>query len=399
MRSDDVALIQRILAGDENAFASLIEKYQQQVHAHALRKVRDFQAAEDITQETFLQVHQKLATLNDPAKFSGWLYAIVNHQCIAWYRKNRLQTESLQEIHISEIETDAYSRYIATEHAKTTAEAQRELVKQLLTKLKESDREVITLHYFEEMTSSEISEVLGVSENTIKSRLHRARQRLKKYGFMIQEALDITIEMEHRSQHQSKGEINMADEVRNQSEVDARLEEMQRQITDLQEQIKDISANSDASNGSDKREALNALLQLRHNAKDPITWCYAGAYRAASGQQSSRGSVWTTSTDKFLSRAPDAEIVKLAKYFTNPTVVAVLRQLVSGKRSVADLANGCGISESEMDETVEMLADAALVKRTDDNLIEPKNDAVFYFLNFVGMVTVYLNPEEYHSQD
>ena len=399
MRSDDVALIQRILAGDENAFASLIEKYQQQVHAHALRKVRDFQAAEDITQETFLQVHQKLATLNDPAKFSGWLYAIVNHQCIAWYRKNRLQTESLQEIHISEIETDAYSRYIATEHAKTTAEAQRELVKQLLTKLKESDREVITLHYFEEMTSSEIGEVLGVSENTIKSRLHRARQRLKKYGFMIQEALDITIEMEHRSQHQSKGEINMADEVRNQSEVDARLEEMQRQITDLQEQIKDISANSDASNGSDKREALNALLQLRHNAKDPITWCYAGAYRAASGQQSSRGSVWTTSTDKFLSRAPDAEIVKLAKYFTNPTVVAVLRQLVSGKRSVADLANGCGISESEMDETVEMLADAALVKRTDDNLIEPKNDAVFYFLNFVGMVTVYLNPEEYHSQD
>ncbi len=399
MRSDDVALIQRILAGDENAFASLIEKYQQQVHAHALRKVRDFQAAEDITQETFLQVHQKLATLNDPAKFSGWLYAIVNHLCIAWYRKNRLQTESLQEIHISEIETDAYSRYIATEHAKTTAEAQRELVKQLLTKLKESDREVITLHYFEEMTSSEISEVLGVSENTIKSRLHRARQRLKKYGFMIQEALDITIEMEHRSQHQSKGEINMADEVRNQSEVDARLEEMQRQITDLQEQIKDISANSDASNGSDKREALNALLQLRHNAKDPITWCYAGAYRAASGQQSSRGSVWTTSTDKFLSRAPDAEIVKLAKYFTNPTVVAVLRQLVSGKRSVADLANGCGISESEMEETVEMLADAALVKRTDDNLIEPKNDAVFYFLNFVGMVTVYLNPEEYHSQD
>ena len=46
-----------------------------------------------------------------------------------------------------------------------------------------------------------------------------------------------------------------------------------------------------------------------------------------------------------------------------------------------------------------MLADGALVKRTEDDLIEPKNDAVFYFLNFVGMVTVYLNPEDYHSQD
>ena len=399
MRSDDVALIQRILAGDENAFATLIEKYQQQVHALAFRKVGNFQTAEDITQETFLQIHQKLATLNDPAKFSGWLYAIVNHLCIAWYRKNRLQVQSLEETHISEIETDAYSRYVATEHVKATAEVQRDLVKKLLTKLKESDREVITLHYFEEMTSSEIGELLGVSENTIKSRLHRARQQLKKYESIIQEALDITIETEHRFQHQSKGEISMSDEMRNKSEVDTKLEGMQRQITDLQEQISGIAANLDNSIRGDKSAALNALLQLPNDGKDPITWCYAGAYRAASGQRSSRGSIWTTSTDSFLSKAPDAEIVNLAKYFTNPTVVAVLRQLVGGKKSVSDLANGCDISESEMEETVTLLVDAALVKRTEDDLIEPKNDAVFYFLNFVGMVTVYLNPEDYHSQD
>ena len=399
MRNDDVALIQRILAGDETAFGSLVRKYQKQVHALAFRKVGDFQTAEDITQETFLQVHQKLATLNDPAKFSGWLYAIVNHLCIAWYRKNRLKTEALQEVYISEIETEAYSRYIATEHAKITADAQHDLVKRLLTKLKESDREVITLHYFEEMTSAEIGEFLGVPENTIKSRLHRARQRLKQYESTIREALDITTEGKHRSQHQLKGEINMADEVRNQSEVDTKLEAMQRQISDLQEQVNAIAPNANASTDLGKRDALDALLQLPHDAKDPITWCYAGAYRAASGQRSSRGSIWTTSTDSFLSRAPDAEIVNLAKYFTNPIVVAILRQLVGGKKSVADLANGCDIPESEMEETVSLLVNAALVKRTEDDLIEPKNDAVFYFLNFVGMVTVYLNPEDYHSQD
>ena len=49
-----------------------------------------------------------------------------------------------------------------------------------------------------------------------------------------------------------------------------------------------------------------------------------------------------------------------------------------------------------MEETVGSLVDAALVRRREDNFIEPKNDAIFYFLNFVGMVTVYLNPEKHH---
>ena len=395
MKSSDVELIQRILAGDEAAFASLIRKYQKQVHAHVLRKIGDFHIAEDITQETFLQVYQNLETLEEPIRFPKWLYTIVDRLCIAWFRKNRLQTQSLEETHISEIETETYSRYMASEHVRTTVEAQRDIVKKLLTQLKESDREVITLHYFEEMTSSEIGAHLGVPENTVKSRLHRARQRLKKYEFMIQEVLDIKTEGGHRSRSELKGETIMTNEVKDEAKVDARLEEMQRQITDLQVQIKDLAAKSDASIDSDKREALDALFQLPHDVKDPITWCYAGAYRAASGQMSRRGSIWSDSIDNFISRAPDAEIVRFAKFFTNPTVVAVLRQLLEGKKSVADLANGCGISESEMEETVELLVDGSLVNRTEDDLIEPKNDAVFYFLNFVGMTRVYLDPEDH----
>ncbi len=391
MRNDDVALIQRILAGDESAFENLIRKYQKQVHAFAFRKVDDFQTAEDITQETFLRVYQKLATLNDPAKFSGWLYAIVNHLCIAWHRKNRLQTESLQDIHISEIETDAYSRYVAVEHAKTTAEAQRALVKKLLTKLKESDREVITLHYFEEMTSSEIGMYLGVSENTIKSRLHRARQRLKNYESVIQEMLDITTDGEHRSQDPLKGEINMADA----NKLTADLEDIQRQIADLQEQIQVIAGESDAFLSAEKKEAVSTLCRLPHNAERPITWSYGGSYRTRAGKMWKRISLWTDSIDDFISRAPDDAIANLANIFTNPTVVAVLRQLVEGKKSVEDLVHGCDTSEGEIEKAVETLIDAQLADRTEDNLIEPKNDAVFYFLNFVGMTRVHLDPKDH----
>ncbi len=209
MKNNDVVLIQRILTGDETAFESLIRKYRKQIHAHAWRKTGDFHIAEDITQDTFLQVYQKLDTLDDPTQFSGWLYVIVNRLCIAWFRKNRIRTESLEETDISEIETETYSQYVAAENAKTNAGAQRDLVQKLLTKLKESDRQIITLHYFQEMTYSEIGSYLGISESSIKSRLHRARQRLKKYEFIIQEALDITFKEEHRFHKDSIGGFGM----------------------------------------------------------------------------------------------------------------------------------------------------------------------------------------------
>ncbi len=381
----DVELIQRILAGDENAFESLVQKYQRQVHAHILRKIGDFQIAEDITQETFLRVYQKLDTLNNPAQFSKWLYAIVNHLCIAWFRKNRLQIRSLQEIHISETAEETYSRYIATEHAKAMVESQRDLVKKLLTTLKEDDREVITLHYFEEMTSSEIGEFLGVPENTIKSRIRRARQRLRKYESMIREALDITTE----------GETIMAKETRDESKVEANLEEIQRQIADLQEQLQVIAAESDAFLDAEKREAVSTLCRLPHNAESPIAWSYGGSYRPSTGKTSKRFSLWTTNIDDFISQVPDAAIANLASLFTNPTIVAILRQLVEGKKSVEALAKGCEASVSETEKAVETLIDAALAARGEDNCIEPKHDAVFYFLNFVGMTRVHLNPKDH----
>ena len=209
MRNDDIVLIQRILAGDAIAFERLVGKYQKQVHTLAWRKVRDFHIAEDITQETFLQVYQKLETLEDPTRFPGWLYVIADRLCIAWLRRNQRHTEPLEDTDISEVETEAYSRYIATEHAKTFADARRDLVEELLAKLKEGNRTVITLHYLEGMTYAEMSDFLGVSKNTIKSRLRRARQQLKKYEFMVPEALDITIEAEHRSQKHLNGGFGM----------------------------------------------------------------------------------------------------------------------------------------------------------------------------------------------
>ena len=190
MKNNDVELIHRILAGDDTAFESLVKKYQKQVHALAWRKIGDFHIAEDITQDTFLKVYQNLSTLKNPNQFSGWLYVIITNQCHAWLRKRRIETEPLEDTDIDGIEGTAYSKYIAAEQAKMSIETQREVVKKLLSTLKESDRTVITLYYFGEMTCEEISRFLGVSTSAIKSRLSRARRRLKKEEPMIREAIN-----------------------------------------------------------------------------------------------------------------------------------------------------------------------------------------------------------------
>ncbi len=190
MKNDDVQLIQRVLAGEQEAFAKLVKKYQKSVHALAWRKVGDFHIAEEITQDTFLQVYKKLGTLKDPHRFEGWLYRIASRQCQAWLRKKRMQTQSLDETDIDLIDNTTYSQYIAEEQAKAATEAQRNIVHKLLARLRESERTVVTLHYFGEMTCEEISRFLGVSASTVKSRLRRARFRLKKAEPMIREALE-----------------------------------------------------------------------------------------------------------------------------------------------------------------------------------------------------------------
>jgi len=189
MKNNDIELVHRILDGDETAFSTLVEKYQKQVHALAWRKIGDFHIAEEITQDTFLKAYQKLASLKKPHRLAGWLYVIATRCCQAWLRKKRMQTEPLEEIDSEEIEPEAYSRYVVEEKAKVNVEAQRQIVKKLLATLPESERTVITLHYFGDMTCERMSEFLGVSANTIKSRLRRARNRLKKEEPMIREAI------------------------------------------------------------------------------------------------------------------------------------------------------------------------------------------------------------------
>ncbi len=192
MIEDDVQLIYRILSGDEEAFTTLVRKHQKGVHALAWRTIGDFHDAEEVTQDVFLQVYKQLSTLKNPQQFSGWLYVVTRRCCIAWLRKHKTarKSQSPEAIPMDETNRSAYSRYVAELQAEEASEYRYEVVKKLLAKLPESERTVMTLYYLGEMTTREISKFLGVSVNTITSRLQRARKRLQQdETLLIQEML------------------------------------------------------------------------------------------------------------------------------------------------------------------------------------------------------------------
>ena len=185
MVENDVQLIRRILSGDDAAFSTLVRKHQKSVHALVWRKIGDFHIAEEITQDTFLRVYKSLATLKDPNLFAGWLYVIANRLCINWSEKNNPAIQSLEDTPIEEIEASAYTHYLSEQREVEVSNRRYEVVQRLLQKLPESERTVVTLYYLGEMTAKEIAKFLGVSVNTIKSRIRRARARLQNHEELL----------------------------------------------------------------------------------------------------------------------------------------------------------------------------------------------------------------------
>ena len=189
-REDDIQLIHRILSGDDTAFEVLVQKHQSSIHALVWRKIGDFHIAQEITQDTFLQVYKNLSQLRNPNQLSGWMYVIANRLCLKWLEKNKPVMQSLEDTPVEEIERASYTHHVAEQRETEDTEHRHELVKKLLAKLPESERTVATLYYLGKMTTKEISKFLGVSVHTITSRLQRARKRLQKQQeALIQEVL------------------------------------------------------------------------------------------------------------------------------------------------------------------------------------------------------------------
>jgi RNA polymerase sigma factor (sigma-70 family) len=170
----DAELVRRCLAGETAAFGALVERYRDAAVGFCCHHVGDFHTAQDIAQEVFLRAFVDLHALREPGKFGPWLRAIGLRLCQSWHRRRRESLLPPEEL-ACRLEADAG-------HGAFDMTPARVLAKEALQALPESQRQALMLKYLDGYSLVEIASLLAVPVETVRTRLRRARQRLREIG-------------------------------------------------------------------------------------------------------------------------------------------------------------------------------------------------------------------------
>ncbi|MEN6357133.1 MAG: sigma-70 family RNA polymerase sigma factor [Armatimonadota bacterium] len=182
MYTDDSFLVNAVLLGDKDGYGKLVDKYKKMVYGIAWSNLGDVDLSEDAAQETFVKAYTYLGTLREPGKFAGWLARIARNVCGSLGRGIKR-------------ENAFHNRLAVLESAEAgPQEEDRESLSQQLwdsfAKLPVIHREALTLFYVEGKSIAEASSALGIAEQTMRTRLHRARTALRtQLEHMLEESL------------------------------------------------------------------------------------------------------------------------------------------------------------------------------------------------------------------
>ena len=173
---EDSDLVGRCLAGEEGAYGLLLKKYKRPVFSLVYRMVRQREEAEELASEAFFKAFRALPGFDPAQPFSSWIFKIASNLSIDWLRKRRLETSSLdEEDSIWEVTDERPTAEEALERAQTM-----QVVEEAIGKLAPDYRAVVLLRHQEERSYEEIADILGLPLGTVKIRLFRAREELKK---------------------------------------------------------------------------------------------------------------------------------------------------------------------------------------------------------------------------
>jgi RNA polymerase sigma factor (sigma-70 family) len=185
----DTEIIKKILQGEQALFAQLVQRYQRYVFTLVSRFTSNREDAEEISQDIFVKAYRSLADFRGEAKFSTWLYTVVRTSCITFLRKKQLNITSLDNertlIQLENKESGFNANIVEqkSRHAMVNAAIQL---------LSPDDSQILTLFYKGEQSLEEIGRIMGLEPNTVKVKLHRARNRLKDkmekhFSYAVQE--------------------------------------------------------------------------------------------------------------------------------------------------------------------------------------------------------------------
>jgi RNA polymerase sigma-70 factor (ECF subfamily) len=178
------ALLSRLRSGEDAAFEELVRTYTSRLLAVARRMLGNPEEAKDVVQETFLAAFQSLDRFRGEASLSTWLSRIAVNQCLMKLRSRRRKPEqSIEELLPAFLPDGHQVRESALWEVSVANEVERNEVfghvRKAIDRLPESYRTVLLLRDIEELSTEEVAGILGVTTNTIKVRLHRARQALR----------------------------------------------------------------------------------------------------------------------------------------------------------------------------------------------------------------------------
>jgi len=175
----DSSLIISVQNGNKYAFKTLFDLYENKVFRTAYLMLRDKQYAEDVVQDTFLQVYLKLHSLTTPEAFEVWLYKITINQCTNFINK-------VKKVSIVELDEQFEKNLIYPKRGQYDTENKiiekevRQKIIDCIYSLSVKYRNVLILFYYNEMTIFQISQILNCTEGTVKSRLFYGKKKLKK---------------------------------------------------------------------------------------------------------------------------------------------------------------------------------------------------------------------------
>jgi RNA polymerase sigma-70 factor (ECF subfamily) len=188
----DQAVVERVLAGETEAFSTLVERYQDRIYSVALNYVSNPEDAMDVAQETFVKAYSNLGKFDSASAFYTWLYRIAVNTAIDFLRKRKSRpTDSLDDEKFTEVgfEPESKDRTIDPQDMAAQREQAR-ILRKAISSLSPKLRSVMILHDVEGLSQEEVADILKIPVGTVKSRVSRARAELRRIlGKMMGESL------------------------------------------------------------------------------------------------------------------------------------------------------------------------------------------------------------------